>query len=230
MRERVGAPDPGRRTHVQVDEDVIRRARNGDEQAFNQIIQAYRRRVLGTVARLIGRLEDVEDVAQEVFVRLYFSLGQLRSTEVFEPWLYRLTANAALDYLRRKRRRRETRMADLSEQAVLLADAAAGTELSSERKRQAAIRELTDELLSHLPEKDRVLLVLKEVEGLSLKELERIFDVNENALKVRLFRARQRVLKAYEQKRQERLQAGGMTPVVDGGSKGAGDGNKRQGA
>ena len=94
--------------------------------AFNQVVQAYRKRILGTIARLISRPEDVEDVGQEVFLRLYFSLDQLRTAEVFEPWLYRLTVNAAYDYLRRQRRRQESRMSDLSEQQVMMADAAAG--------------------------------------------------------------------------------------------------------
>jgi RNA polymerase sigma-70 factor (ECF subfamily) len=88
-----------------VDFELIKRARAGEDSAFGQIVQAYRRRILGTIARLIGRPEDVEDVGQEVFLRLYFSLEQLRSPEVFEPWLYRLTVNAAYDYLRRQRRR-----------------------------------------------------------------------------------------------------------------------------
>ncbi len=176
---------------------LIERARSGDDAAFNQVVQAYRKRILGTIARLIGRPEDVEDVGQEVFLRLYYSLDQLRTPEVFEPWLYRLTVNAAYDYLRRQRRRHESRMSDLSEQAVMLADAAAGGKKRDEEQRRTKIRELVDALLGKVSEEDRILLTLKEVEGLSLKELEKIYRVNENALKVRLFRARQRVLKAY---------------------------------
>jgi RNA polymerase sigma-70 factor (ECF subfamily) len=183
-----------------VEFELIERARNGDDAAFNRIIQSYRKRILGTIARLIGRPEDVEDVGQEVFVRLYYSLDQLRTPEVFEPWLYRLTVNAAYDYLRRQRRRNESRMSDLSEQQVTMADASAGGKRNSEDQQRTRIRELVDELLSSVSEDDRILLTLKEVEGLSLKELERIYSVNENALKVRLFRARQRVLKAYETK------------------------------
>jgi RNA polymerase sigma-70 factor (ECF subfamily) len=181
-----------------VDFELIERARSGDDGAFNQVVQAYRKRILGTIARLIGRPEDVEDVGQEVFLRLYFSLDQLRTAEVFEPWLYRLTVNAAYDYLRRQRRRHESRMSDLSEQQVLMADAAAGGKRNAEEKRRTNIRETVDALLGKISEEDRILLTLKEVEGLSLKELEKIYRVNENALKVRLFRARQRVLKAYE--------------------------------
>jgi RNA polymerase sigma-70 factor (ECF subfamily) len=180
-----------------VEQEVIERARAGDAQAFNQMVLAYRKRILGTISRLIGRPEDVEDVAQEVFVRLYYSLDQLRTAEVFEPWLYRLTVNASYDYLRRIRRRGESRMADLSEQQVMMADSAAGGKQETEERQKTEVREFVDALFQHVSEDDRLLLTLKEVEGLSLKELEQIYRVNENALKVRLFRARQRVLKAY---------------------------------
>src|SRR5512136_3476979 len=116
--------------------ELIEKARSGDDGAFNQVVQAYRKRILGTIARLIGRPEDVEDVGQEVFLRLYFSLDQLRTAEVFEPWLYRLTVNAAYDYLRKQRRRQESRMADLSEQQVMVADALAGSKLDLEDRRR----------------------------------------------------------------------------------------------
>ncbi|MGE5488797.1 MAG: RNA polymerase sigma factor [bacterium] len=181
-----------------VDFELIQRARDGDHAAFNQVVQAYRKRILGTVARLIGRIEDVEDVGQEVFLRLYFSLDQLRTPEVFEPWLYRLTVNACYDHLRRQRRRGESRMADLSEHQVVMADAVAGRKNQMEADRRKRITETVGALLGAVSEQDRILLTLKEIEGLSLKELEKVYGVNENALKVRLFRARQRVLKAYE--------------------------------
>ncbi len=180
-----------------VDFELIKRAQNGDSAAFNDVVLAYRKRTLGTIARLISRPEDVEDVAQEVFLRLYFSLDQLRTAEVFEPWLYRLTVNAAYDYLRKHRRRMESRMSDLSEQQVMLADAMAGGKVDHDARERARVRETVDALLQTVSEADRILLTLKEVEGLSLKELEKIYRVNENALKVRLFRARQRVLKAF---------------------------------
>lgn len=181
-----------------VEFELIEKARGGDEAAYSQVVQAYRKRILGTIGRLIGRPEDVEDVGQEVFFRLYNSLDQLRTPEVFEPWLYRLTVNAAYDYLRKQKRRRESRMSDLSEQQVLMADASAGGKADDEERRRKRVREEVDALLGSISEQDRILLTLKEVEGLSLKELEQVYGVNENALKVRLFRARQRVLKAYK--------------------------------
>jgi RNA polymerase sigma-70 factor, ECF subfamily len=191
-----------------VDFELIERARDGDAAAFNQLVSAYRKRILGTIGRLIGHPEDVEDVGQEVFLRLYFSLDQLRSAEVFEPWLYRLTANAAYDYLRKKRRRMESRMADLSEQQMMIADALAGEKVDRDDTARKRIREEVDSLLGAVSEEDRVLLTLKEVEGLSLKELGKIYHVKENALKVRLFRARQRVLKAFTASRKRTAEVG----------------------
>jgi RNA polymerase sigma-70 factor (ECF subfamily) len=180
-----------------VDFETVERARDGDPAAFTVLVNTYRRRILGTVSRLIGRPEDVEDVAQEVFLRLYDSLGQLRHPQIFEPWLYRLTMNASLDYLRKRKRRPESRMSDLSEQQMLAADARVGTDFDRDERQKKQIREFTTELLSQVSEEDRMLLSLKEIEGLSLKELESVYDINENALKVRLYRARQRVLKVF---------------------------------
>ncbi|MEO6760318.1 MAG: sigma-70 family RNA polymerase sigma factor [Saprospiraceae bacterium] len=200
-----------------VDFDLILKAKQGDDQAFNQVVQAYRRRILGTIARLIGRPEDVEDVGQEVFVRLYYSLDQLREPDVFEPWLYRLTVNAAYDYLRRQRRRPEARMSDLSEEQVVMADADAGTLAQREEVRQGKVRDFVNSLLGAVSEEDRVLLTLKEVEGLSLKQLENVYKVNENALKVRLFRARQRVLKAFAKSEEQEARADvPSSPVKNG--------------
>ena len=181
-----------------VERELIEKAQSGDSGAFNEIVLAYRKRILGTISRLIGRPEDVEDVAQEVFVRLYYSLDQLRTPEVFEPWLYRLTVNASYDYLRRAKRRGEARMADLSEQQVMRADSLAGSRQEDDKRQKSKVRDFVNALFRQVSDQDKLLLMLKEVEGLSLKELEAIYSVNENALKVRLFRARQRVLKAYK--------------------------------
>lgn len=178
-----------------VEFELLQKAQQGDAAAFNQVVGAYRRRILGTISRLIGRPEDVEDVGQEVFLRLYFSLGQLRTPEVFEPWLYRLTVNACYDYLRKSKRRPESRMSDLSDQQVMMADAAAGSKAQLDESERNRVRDTVNGMLAAVSPEDRILLTMKEVEGLSLKELEGIYGVNENALKVRLFRARQRVLK-----------------------------------
>ncbi len=186
-----------------VEPETIERAQSGDDEAFSEIIRAYRKRILGTVYRTISRGDDVEDVGQEVFVRLYDSLQQLRTPQVFEPWLYRLTINACYDYLRRKRREIDIRMADLSEEQVVAVDAALSSKKALEASQKEGARELLEILLARVSNEDRVLLTLKEIQGLSLKELSAVYKVNTNALKVRLFRARKRALKAYDELTEE---------------------------
>ncbi len=182
-----------------VEPELIERARTGEASAFNQLVLAYRKRILGTISRLIGRPEDVEDVAQEVFVRLYYLAGSASegggirtvAVPVDGECFLRLSAP----------RQAAERIADGGPQRAAGDDgrfACRGAGKTTRSGRKSDVREFMDALFRHVSEEDRLLLTLKEVEGLSLRELERIYGVNENALKVRLFRARQRVLKAYK--------------------------------
>lgn len=175
--------------------DLVARARAGDDLAFQQLVTTWQRRVLNTVARILGRPDDAEDVAQEVFVRLYFSLDKLREPAQFQPWLYRLITNASIDYLRRHKRSR-LRMSDLSDQQVFAADSAQALSRAAEDDQRQRMRDHAEHVLSAVPVKDRMLLTLKEVEGLSVKELCSIYNVSEESIKVRLFRARKRILKS----------------------------------
>ena len=184
---------------MRVQPETIERAQQGDESAFNEIVRAYSSRVLGAVYGQAGDPGEVEDIAQEVFVRVWKSLGQLREGELFEPWLSRLASNTACDFLRRKRRRKDMRLGDMSdEQALAIEAKASTTTFVGDEARREAVR-LTRQLLARLSSADRELLTLKEVQGLSLRELEGIYGVNSNAMKVRLFRARKRALAELEQ-------------------------------
>lgn len=178
--------------------EVIRQAQAGDGAAFGAIVRVYKQRIYGSVYRLLGRPDEVEDVGQEVFLRLFQSLKQLREIAVFETWLYRLTINTVYDHLRKKRRVADVPMADLSEEQLLSADSRESAKRNAIATRQADAQELLDTLLGSISDDDRTLLEQKEIEGLSLKELGGIYQVKENALKVRLFRARKRALEAHD--------------------------------
>jgi RNA polymerase sigma-70 factor (ECF subfamily) len=182
-----------------VQPDLVRQAQAGDPAAFTKLVSTYKQRIHGTAYRMTGRRDDVEDIGQEVMLRLVSSLGQLRTVEVFETWLYRLTMNAVYDHLRRRRRSADVRMADLSEEQVSFADAAEGSRRSVIESRQAEARATVKVMLDSIPAEDRELLERKEISGLSLKELRKLYNANENALKVRLFRARKRARAAHDE-------------------------------
>jgi RNA polymerase sigma-70 factor, ECF subfamily len=151
---------------------VIEHARRGDVGAFNSMVTAYRGRVCGVITRLTGRPEDVDDVAQDVFLKLHQSLETLSAPSFFDPWLYRIIVNATRDYLQRRKK--------------------------SGGQRPESVCNRVDSLLSRLPADDRLLLILKEVEGLSLNQLQQIYGSTPEALEDRLLRARQRALKLLE--------------------------------
>jgi RNA polymerase sigma-70 factor (ECF subfamily) len=178
--------------------ELIRQAQNGDAAAFSQIVQSYRQRIFGTVYRLTGRSDEVEDVGQDVFLRLYQSLGQLRAVEVFDTWLYRLTVNTVYDHLRKRRRVPAVPMADLSEEQIVMADAHESSRRQVTETRRRDARQHLSLLLNGISREDRRLLEQKEIQGFTLQELKKVYNANENAIKVRLFRARKRALEAHQ--------------------------------
>ena len=176
---------------------VIRRAQAGDLAAFAELVQHCRRRTMGIIRRLISRPEDVDDVAQEVFYRMYVSLGRLRVPESFDFWLYRLTTNGAYDYLRKRPRLRDVLMADLEVREMDAAAASASWQILRDQQDRLRTVDTVDRLLQHLSPSDRILIVMREVEGLTMEELSLVFGVRVGAVKARLFRARNRLREAF---------------------------------
>jgi RNA polymerase sigma-70 factor (ECF subfamily) len=189
---------PANHTSNGVSFDLIRSVQNGDMAAFAELVAQCRRRVLGTISRMIARPEDVEDVAQDAFLRMYRSIAGLKDMEAFELWCYRLTTNAAYDYLRRRPRRHEIRMSDMLERQVEEASDWASYQSARVQADRRRTMEYVDSLLAELTPADRILLVMREVEGLTMEELAVVLGINVGAVKLRLFRARNRLRKVIE--------------------------------
>jgi RNA polymerase sigma-70 factor (ECF subfamily) len=148
---------------------------------------------MGTISRMIARPEDVEDVAQEAFLRMYVSIGQLQTPEAFDLWMYRLTTHAAYDHLRKRPLRLDVRLADLDDQQVEAATAYRSRQSCREEQERRRIIECVDDLLSQLSPAARILIVMREVEGLTMEEMAAVLGIRVGAAKVRLFRARARL-------------------------------------
>ena len=148
---------------------------------------------MGTIRRMISCKADAEDVAQEVFFRMHTSIGRLREPAAFDFWLYRLTLNGAYDYLRRRPRRRDILMADLEERELDVAAASAGWQVLRDEQDRLRTIDYVEGLLSNLSPADRILIVMREVEGLTMEEMSGVLGVTVGAAKLRLFRARNRL-------------------------------------
>jgi len=169
----------------------IRQAQRGDAAAFEELVSLHERRVYGTAWRLLGRLEDAQDAAQEVFLRLYRSLSRIDPGRPLAPWLYRVTVNVCRDLGRaRKRRARwfprsveELREDSGHEPADPLAGPERRAEAAQETRRML-------ELLEELPEKERTALVLRDVEGLSTAEVAEVLGSSSVTVRTQISRAR----------------------------------------
>ncbi|HKW31752.1 MAG TPA: sigma-70 family RNA polymerase sigma factor [Candidatus Acidoferrum sp.] len=184
------------------DRELVQRAQREDKEAFEELIRRHQHRVFAVAGGIIRRREDVEDIAQQVFVKAYFSLKRFDQRAAFSTWLYKITVNECWDMLRKKKVRPLVYEADLSEeqarQVVSSAEKDKGQPDISERLES---RQRVERLLEGLDERDRLMLILKEVEGFSIDEIAEVLDLNANTVKVRLFRARRRLVsqaKAHE--------------------------------
>jgi RNA polymerase sigma-70 factor, ECF subfamily len=191
-----GSPDQLARPNAELDDRaLVILAQGEDKEAFEVLIQRHQQRVFAVAARILRKREDVEDVSQQVFVKAYFSLKRFDQRAAFSTWLYKITVNECWDLLRKKKVRPLSYEADLSEEQsrqMTVAEGAHSTEPDALTQLEA--RERVQQLLGGLDERDRTMLILKEVEGLSIEEIGEVMDINANTVKVRLFRARRKVV------------------------------------
>ena len=169
---------------------ALERAMAGDRAAFDELLRCYERRVLMTAWRLLGSKEDAQDAAQEVFLRLYRHLHRVDPQRPLLPWLYRVTVNVCHD-LRRKRRWDTAIPVEEVDPARLTADPA-GEIARAEQKRMVAAA------LQTLTEKERAAVVLRDIQGLSTREVAGIMGSSEVTVRTRIWLARVKIKKFVE--------------------------------
>jgi RNA polymerase sigma-70 factor (ECF subfamily) len=184
--------------HSKSDEALlVRRVQAGDEMAFREIVERYQSKIYSIIYGILRNQNDAEDIAQQVFAKVYFSIRNFDFRSSLLTWIYKITVNECYDYLRKKKVRKLVYESDFSEDdALRMENSDAAVEQSGPIDERLANRDLVTKLLAKIPEEDRSLLMLKEVEGHSVEELAQMTGMNENTIKVKLFRARQKLLKS----------------------------------
>ena len=171
------------------DAELMLRTGNGDTAAFEQLIERHQALVIGTVARMLGNNSDIEDVAQQVFIRVWKSATRYTPTAKFTTWLLTITRNLVFNEARRRKRHPGIRL-DTHEgnESLSLPDQARSVpdEALLERELEAAI----DRAILSLPERQRLALVLRRYEGKSYEEIADVLNLSVPAVKSILFRAR----------------------------------------
>ncbi len=191
------------RTKVKVESNreeeyvLVRRVQDGDEMAFRDLVERYQSKVFSIIYGILRNHNDAEDISQQVFAKVYFSIRNFDFRSSLLTWIYKITVNECYDYLRKKKVRKLVYESDFSEgDAVLMENASSSLDAGTAIDESLAQRDLAVKLLGKISEEDRNLLLLKEVEGHSVEELAGMTGMNENTIKVKLFRARQKLVKA----------------------------------
>ena len=176
---------------------LVRRVQARDEIAFREIVERYQAKVFSIIYGILRNHNDAEDIAQQVFSKIYFSIQNFDFRSSLLTWIYKITVNECYDYLRKKRVRKLVYESDFSEEdALRMENSETAMDHGPAVDTQLAQRDYVMKLMGKLSEEDRTLLMLKEVEGHSVEELSQMTGTNENTIKVKLFRARQKLVKA----------------------------------
>jgi len=176
---------------------LVRRIQARDEIAFREIVERYQAKVFSIIYGILRNHNDAEDIAQQVFAKIYFSIRNFDFRSSLLTWIYKITVNECYDYLRKKRVRKLVYESDFSEEdALRMENSDNASDQHTPIDTSLAQRDLILKLLDKVSEEDRNLILLKEVEGHSVEELSNMTGMNENTIKVKLFRARQKLLRA----------------------------------
>jgi RNA polymerase sigma-70 factor (ECF subfamily) len=189
-------PVTGRVDKRSGEHDLVRRLKAHDELAFREMVEQYQAKVFSIIYGILRNRNDAEDIAQQVFVKVYFSIGSFDSRSSLMTWVHKITVNECFDYLRKKKVRKLVYESDFSAEDTEHVDAAESAPDLVPLEHRLAERDLVVKLLSNVSEEARSLLVLKEVEGHSVEELAAMTGLNENTIKIKLFRTRQKLLTA----------------------------------
>ncbi|HTA95077.1 MAG TPA: sigma-70 family RNA polymerase sigma factor [Verrucomicrobiae bacterium] len=192
--------EPVERTELESPEpehesELVRRARKGDLQAYDDLVKRYQERIYATIYHMTSNHEDANDLAQDSFIKAFQALKSFKGGSTFYTWLYRIAVNKTINFLKQRKNRQHMSLNDIDFNAEHDTDLIA---LISEKtpRRDAGLNELQkklNEALLKLSEPHRLVVVLHDVQGQSHEEIAEIMDCNIGTVRSRLFYARQQM-------------------------------------
>ena len=180
---------------MEEDFELLAKFKKGDQQAFELLVRKYKTTVFNTIYSIMGNAQEADDTAQEVFLKVYTKADSFKGEASFSTWLYRITVNRCVDELRRRKNKIISYETEFNQEEKLkLKGVLASRENDiTEKLRQKELQDIIQKAMNSLPEKYRIILTLKEIEGLSYKEISQIMKISLAKVKIWLFRARQKL-------------------------------------
>lgn len=172
------------------EKQLVRLAQDGSPAAFEGLVAKYQSKVFSMALSFTRNREVADDLAQEIFLKAFLALPRFHGRSEFGTWLYRISVNHIRDFLRKKGRVREVSLDDVAE--VAFSDREQAEKADRERETEAR-RALVRGAVQALPEKDRVILTLRDIQGLAYEDISRILRLSPGTVDSRLFRARRKL-------------------------------------
>jgi RNA polymerase sigma-70 factor (ECF subfamily) len=185
----------GRMSDREIDQQLVEKAQRGDKRAFELLVVKYQRKLERLLSRVIRDPAEIEDVAQEAFIKAYRALPNFRGDSAFYTWLYRIGINTAKNYLIALGRRAPTSTEFDSEEAEGFEDATGLRDINTPESELASkqIAQTVNDAIAALPEELRTAITLRELDGLSYEEIAQIMNCPIGTVRSRIFRAREAV-------------------------------------
>ena len=173
---------------------IIEKVLGGDANAFEELVLKYEKTVYNLALRMVGDRDDASDMTQEAFIKAYGSLSSFRGDSKFSVWIYRITTNVCLDFLRSKSRKQQVSLtvSDDDDEDAQLDIPDPSSDLEQQLMQKMSMQSV-EEGLKTLPDKQRQILVMRELGGMSYAEIGKALSLEEGTVKSRIFRARKRL-------------------------------------
>ncbi len=187
---------------AKTDAQLVKATLEGDTRAFEEIVERYQRLVFNIIYHYMGRRNEVEDLAQEVFLKVFRALDTFDTTRPLKSWIGRITANTCLDEIRKAPKRKVWSFADLGgeeESKIEYFYERFGHHSALTEEDVEGLFELLEELMERLNRKDKMAFVLRELEGLSYPEIAQALESSELAVRIRVSRSKKRLQKDLEE-------------------------------
>ncbi|XGA78806.1 RNA polymerase sigma factor RpoE [Halomonas sp. CH40] len=178
----------------ETDQQLVERAQKGDNRAFDLLVRKYQHKIIGLISRYVHDHSEVQDVAQEAFIKAYRALGNFRSESAFYTWMYRIAINTAKNHLVSRSRRPPGNDVDISDAEIVdqsgrLSDSESPEASIARDQLEAAVYEA----IENLPDDLRTAITLRELDGLAYEDIAQVMQCPVGTVRSRIFRAREAV-------------------------------------
>jgi RNA polymerase sigma-70 factor (ECF subfamily) len=183
---------------------LLEKAKAGDVAAFEELIEGYQKKIFNLAYRILGNYEDAGDMAQEALIRVFRSIANFKEQSSFSTWVYRITTNVCLDEIRKKKNKKvisldeEIRVEDGEMKRQIMSDDIQPDEAAELEE----LRTSVNNAINSLPEDQRLVITLRDIQGLSYEEISSVLDCPSGTVKSRINRARQALKNVLSTKRE----------------------------